>query len=88
MGLVKDPAAVLDYGWDWSQWLAEGDVITDHAVTAPEGLTVESHEATPTTVTAWLSGGTPGQVYSVVCHIVTAQGRTDERTLTLPVLDR
>lgn len=84
---TQDPDAVLDYEWDWAAWLGT-DTIASHTVTAATGLTVDSTEATTTTVTAWLSGGTVGQSYAVTCHIVTAAGREDDRTVTVTVLER
>ena len=84
---VKDPNAVLDYEWDWSAWLGT-DTIASHTVTAATGLTVDSTEATDTAVTVWLSGGTVGQTYSVTCHVVTAAGREDDRTVTVTVMER
>ena len=83
----KDPDAVLDYQVDWSTWLA-GDTIQSHTVTAPDGLTVDSHSATSTAVTMWLSGGDAGVTYPVVCHIVTAAGREDDRTLLITIRER
>lgn len=84
---VKDPSAVLDYVWNWSSWLGV-DTIASHTVTAATGLTVDSSAATTTAVTAWLSGGTAGQSYTVTCRIVTAAGRTDERSITIQVVER
>ena len=78
---LKDPDAVLDYQFNWGDWLG-ADTIASHTVTAATGLTVDSSTATSTTVTAWLSGGTEGETYSVTCHIVTAAGREDDRTMT------
>ena len=84
---VKDPDAVLDYEWDWAAWLGT-DTIASHTVTAATGLTVDTSEATDTAVTVWLSGGTVGQTYSVTCHVVTAAGREDDRTVTVTVMER
>ena len=84
---VKDPNAVLDYEWDWSAWLGT-DTIASHTVTAATGLTVDSSTATSTAVTAWLSGGSVGQSYAVTCHVVTAAGREDDRTVTVTVMER
>ena len=84
---IKDPSAVLDYAFDWSAWLGD-DTITSHTVTAASGVTVASSTATTTAVTAWVSGGTAGQTYTVTNRIVTTGGRTDERTITLQVIDR
>ena len=84
---VKDPDAVLDYEWDWAAWLGT-DTIASHTVTASAGLTVDSTEATDTAVTAWLSGGSVGMSYAVTCHVVTAAGREDDRTVTVTVMER
>mgnify|MGYP003594344428 FL=1 len=84
---VKDPDAVLDYEWDWSAWLGT-DTIASHTVTAATGLTVDTSEATSTAVTAWLSGGSVGMSYAVTCHVVTAAGREDDRTVTVTVMER
>lgn len=85
---VKDPAAVLDYTFDWSDWLVGGDTISTSTWTAEDGITVDSNSKTSTTTTVWLSGGTAAESYRVVNHIVTAGGRTDERTLAVPVENR
>lgn len=85
---VKDPAAVLDYQWNWAAWLATDEVIATSTVTAPTGITVDSESNTTTAATVWLSGGTEGQTYLLVNRITTDQGRTDERTLTVFVADR
>jgi hypothetical protein len=84
---VKDPSAVLDYAWNWATWLGT-DTIATHTVTAEAGLTVASSTATTTAVTAWLSGGTVGESYTVTCRIVTAAARTDERSIMIQVRDR
>ena len=84
---IKDPSAILDYEFDWSEWLGS-DTITTSTVTAASGMTVASSAATSTVVTAWLSGGTAGQEYAVTNRIVTAAGRTDERMITIRVMDR
>ncbi len=90
--VTKDPNAVLDYGLDWSEDLADGDTISASAwtVTSPAdptlvvgstGLFVPSHTSTTTTV--WLSGGTAGVTYKVTNHVTTAESRQDDRTLTV-----
>lgn len=85
---LKDPAARLDYAWDWSKWLAVGETITTHTITVPAGLTLDSEAHDATTVTAWLTGGTLNTDYGVECTITTTQGRTDTRTITIAVRDR
>jgi hypothetical protein len=85
---VKDPSAVLDWHWDWTDWLASGETISTSTVTVSAGMTLGSSSNTGTSATAWLAGGTPGQPYLVANRIVTNQGRTDERSITIRVKDR
>lgn len=99
MRFLKDPQAVLDYKFDWkastngsgtSDWLASGETISTRTVTVATGLTKDSDAITDTntSVTVWLSGGTAGTTYKVVCQIVTSAGRTDERTILVKVTNR
>lgn len=85
---VKDPQAVLDYQWDWSAWLATSETISTYDVTVSSGITLNSDSASTTAVTAWIQGGTDGTKYTATCQIVTNQGRTDERTITLVAQSR
>ena len=86
---IKDPQAELDYKFDWSNWLTDGDTIQDASVTATAGLTVAPNPTVSTTaVTCWLSGGTAGLDYTVTCHIETAGGRVDERSIKVQVRER
>lgn len=96
---IKDPNAVLDYSFDWkaltngsgtSDWLATSETISSYTVTATTGLTVDSDALANgnTSVTAWLSGGTAGLTYGVICHIVTSAGREDDRTITIRMTER
>jgi hypothetical protein len=85
---LKDPSAVLDYVFDWTEWLATVETITDHTITADTGITVDSSAESDGKVTVWLSGGTAGINYKVACLITTTAGRTDERTLWIRVVDR
>lgn len=85
---LKDPSAVLDYVFDWTEWLAAGETITDHTITADTGITVDSSTESDGKVTVWLSGGTAGINYKVACLVETSAGRTDERTLWIRVVDR
>ena len=89
----KDSNAVLDYLFDFALWLTAGEVISTAVITAsPVGITVGAPAPattfTTTAVTVWLSGGVVGQTYTVGCRITTSAGRTDERSLTVTVVDR
>lgn len=85
---TKDPAAVLDYAWDWTAWLANEETIVAHTVTPAEGITVSSTAEAAGVVTAWLSGGSVGASYALTCRVTTSQGRTDERTIRITVRER
>ncbi|MFK0288255.1 hypothetical protein ACIQVL_48460 [Streptomyces sp. NPDC090499] len=87
---TKDPAALLDYSWDWSGWLADvGDTISTATVTVPAGLTaVGAPTVSATTVTQRVSGGATDQSYRMVCQITTAGGLVDERSMFLTINDR
>lgn len=82
---TKDPDAVLDYTFDYADWLAEGDTIASVESTADAGLDVDSTSHTPTTATVWISGGTAGSTYDVVTHVTTADGREDDCTISITV---
>lgn len=82
---TKDPDAVLDYPFYWSDWLETGDTIASYVITVASGLTLDSDTNTTTAVVVWLSGGTAGTTYTVACRITTADGRTDERTINISV---
>jgi len=83
---VKDPSAVLDYGFDWSAWLAT-DTISTSTWTVDAGITQGTTSNTTTTTTVWLSAGTSGTTYKAANRITTAGGRTNERTLYVIVTD-
>jgi len=85
---IKDPSAVLDWMFDWSDWLASGETIIDHTITVDTGITNDSSTEDAGKVTVWLSGGTAGENYKVACLIETSAGRKDERTIWIKVVDR
>ena len=84
---LKDRDAVLDYEFDWSLWLATDETIASKTVTVT-GVTLDSSPNDDTSVVAWVSGGTAGTTATVSCEITTSANRTDERTITLRVVDR
>jgi hypothetical protein len=84
----KDADAVLDWTFDWSEWLHSGEVIVSSLITPDTGLTIDSSSHGDTSVVAWVSGGTPGNVYRVASRVTTSDGRTDERSINVRVLER
>lgn len=90
---VKDSDAVLDYEFNWADhpdgsWLSPSETIVSYSIIASPGITVDSDTNDGEKVTVWLSGGTAGNPYTVTCRITTNQGRTDDRTMTIRVVNR
>ena len=84
----KGPDEVLDYPFDWTAWLAKvTDTIATYTITVT-GATKGATSQTGGVVVAWISGGTVGTVATVLCEIVTAGGRTAERTAYLNIVNR
>ncbi len=88
--IAKDPDAVLDYQFNWAEWLTENDsdTIFTSTLIVPTGIIKDSDTKTTTTATIWLSGGTLGEDYDITNRIVTAGGRTEDRTMTIKVRAR
>jgi hypothetical protein len=86
----KDPSAVLDYEFDWSAWLEEGEEIASSEITlTPAGeLVLDRTVPLSSSVIAWLSAGVLGRTYRVACHIVTNDAREDDRSLFVSVSER
>jgi hypothetical protein len=80
----KSPAAALDYVEDYLTYLG-ADTISTSTWTGTGGITKNSDSKTSTTTTVWFSGGTAGQNYLWTNRIITAAGRTDERSIIIRV---
>lgn len=90
MTKFKDPNARLDYPYDWADWLTEGDSVTaaTWVVTGnDDALVVEAEGVGGTITTAWLVGGTLGELYKLTCHVTTANGREDDHSELFVIQD-
>jgi len=89
---IHDPQAVLDYPANWADWLPEGDTIVAATATlsGPNAadFTVEETTHTTTKAVAWISGGVPPRSATLTYHITTADGREDDRSITLVAKER
>lgn len=83
----KDPDALLDYIWDWTDWLENDDIISREFV-VPTGLTLVSSIIDGSLIRAWFQGGTANKSYTVVCRITTNSGRIDDRSALFNVKER
>jgi hypothetical protein len=86
---VKDPAAVLDHGMNWTDELDEGEsIVAQTVVAAPAGLVIGAVTQANGIVSWRVSGGTLGQDYIVTCRITTSLGRVLELSVRYRVGDR
>ena len=87
---IKDPNAVLDYSFDWSDWLSESEEINTSTWINPDNITINTSAKTATSSVVWVSGGTAGKTYRLTNRIVTnhSPARTDDRTLLIEVQDK
>lgn len=85
---AKDPDAVLDFAFNWSDWLEDDETISTYDITVSDGITLDSDIEADNVVTVWLSGGEDSRRYNVACKIVTSLARTDERTMRIMVMER
>lgn len=90
---IKDPVSTLDYQFDWTPWLEDGEIITAFNLTVTTGITLGTGALAPVQangkITYWLSGGTAGSSYTVQCTIETnIAGRIDNRKMIIKVRDR
>lgn len=79
----KDPDSIIDYGVDWSAWLASGETISTSAWVVPTGLTNVSESNTTTATAIFVSGGDIGETYTLTNRIVTSAGRTEDRSMLI-----
>ena len=86
--LRKDPAAYLDYGFDWSDYLVSGETLSVSVWTVPTGLVEGSAQLADTETKIWISGGTAGTTYIVANKVTTSAGRIDERSFNIVVENR
>lgn len=74
----------------------QGATISTKTITPASGITVDTSSlaavtihgvsyAINTVVTIWLSGGTDGTDYDILCRITTSDSRTLDKTMTVPV---
>lgn len=84
----KDPDSVLDYSFDWTNWLGK-DAISTSSWDIPTDLTeVLSDVQDNSITTVWLSGGVKGERYLVTNHIITQAGREDDRSFIIEMTNK
>jgi len=84
----KSPDAVLDYTFDWSQWIPLPGTIQSSTWSSDDGITIDSNLYTDDKATVFLSGGVIGRKYIVSNTIVTNTGLTETRSFIVHVQRR
>jgi hypothetical protein len=85
---AKTPQAVLDYSIDWSAWLDSDTLSGSSWFASPPGIVIKATTKDNSRTTVWLAGGVSGVTYTITNQIRTLAGRTEERSLTILVMDR
>lgn len=80
----KTPTDVLDYEFNFSNWLTSGDAITS-AIASASGVAVDAVNTSPTSVIVWVSGGTNNVPAHIDVTATTAVGRLKQVCLTLRI---
>lgn len=84
----KDPDEVLDYGVDWTAWMAAGDTIDTSTWVKAGSAVIDSTAVDGLVTSVWLSGGMTGEFVRLTNRIVTTDGRTAERSLMIVIEER
>lgn len=83
------PGANLDYSFDWSAWLEEGETVTDSQWSATSGITLSRNQINDGSVTStYAGGGVLNQTYILTNTITTSSGRIDSRIIRLKCVIR
>lgn len=85
---IKDPDATLDYGFDWSGELSDDTISSSSWAVDVAGLAIETDSHDDTNTVVWVSGGTSGVNYRLTNSIQTADGRKDDRSKIISVVER
>jgi hypothetical protein len=83
--VYKSPTGRKRVELDWRPWLA-GETITSSSWTVPAGLTDDGHSESGGETTIFLTGGSLATVYVVTNTIVTSDGRNEDRSFEVSVL--
>lgn len=84
---AKDPDEVLDYQINWTARV-DDDTIATSTWIVDDGITQDSDTFSDSATTIWLSGGTVGELYSLVNRITTTGGRTMDQTVHIKIKAR
>jgi len=83
---VKQPAEILDYDVDFTDWFAgRTDTPASFLVVAEDGITVIGSSRTGNVIKTILSGGTSGSKYKVTVRLTTSASLVKEADFMVAV---
>lgn len=77
------PLAKLDYGFNWTSWLAAGETITSSVWAVDVALTKSGEQNVSGVTSVFVEGGEVGKQYLLTNTITTSVGRKDSRIIKL-----
>ncbi len=82
---IQDPAETLDYSLDWTAWLGStGDTIsTSNWAITPSTPTLSGQATAGNVTTCLVAGVVLAGMYRLTNTVVTVQGRTSDRSITI-----
>jgi hypothetical protein len=84
--LRKSPDERLDYDFDFTRWLSEGDAIASATAEVEFGTIVtDGVEHSDTAAKVWVTGGTDGETAEIKVQVTTDQGRIKDECLKLRI---
>lgn len=86
---AKDPGEMLDYQFNWTQRLEQGETITSSLIELLSGdVTLSSESYLGAVTTVWISGGTVGTSSVINNKITTSDGRVYEESAKLRIREK
>lgn len=86
----KDPAAYLDFKFNWEDWLEDGEVIVDSTWESDPGISLSNPSHFSPYTVVWVSGGEAGNSYLLTNTVTTnsTPARVDVRSMLVCVVNR
>jgi len=85
---AQDSSDKLDYGIDWTRFLAAGETISASVWTVPDEITKSGEGNASGVTSAFVTGGTVGETYEITNKITTSAGRIKSITFRLTIEDQ
>lgn len=84
----KDPDSTIDYGFDWTDKLDDGETVSTSTWILESGITGSSSNIFGNKTHLLLSGGSVGYTYIATNRINTSEGRTIDRSMKIRVREK